>query len=565
MTQYVVIATPAYDGKLTDGCAKSISDARILCIRAGIWTDFLTLGGCAYLPMARNKLVRDFLANSKATDLVFIDADVGFSARSLVRLLGHDVDVVAGAYRYKVDEERYPVLPLAADGHEGEATAPPRVDEATGLITAGMVPSGFLRIRRAVFERFLEHYGAPNLAVVERNRDGTERERYYDFFDTQKVGEQWFGEDVRFGQLWQAMGGELWIDPDLDLTHTGVKHYPGNYHRFLLRQPGGSEGPALEPQFHLAQAPETNDGALAQRLTANLSAPQKQELGRRVLAIGKVDTRALPTGADLVPQGGAGPVMQTAEQPAPRVPRYEQPPETSAPGMDEGPELLLGCGASRYKSLVRPGGDVEWHNLVTLDINPAHEPDVLHDLESLPYPFEADTFSEIHAYEVLEHTGRQGDWQFFFQQFSELWRILKPGGWLIGSVPAWDSEFAFGDPSHSRVLPSPVFAYLCQEEYRKQIGKTMMADFRPFYQADFRVHLLQMDKENLVLSHDGRSIERRNPENGRFMRFLLQAIKPSTYREADLALVLERERARQTEYEHAKRMWHAKQQPQGAA
>ena len=29
-------------------------------------------------------------------------------------------------------------------------------------------------------------------------------------------------------------------------------------------------------------------------------------------------------------------------------------------------------------------------------------------------PFGDDAFDEIHAYEVLEHTGRQGDWRFFF-------------------------------------------------------------------------------------------------------------------------------------------------------
>lgn len=36
---------------------------------------------------------------------------------------------------------------------------------------------------------------------------------------------------------------DLWLVPDLDITHHGSDGsiYPGNYHGFLMRQPGGSE------------------------------------------------------------------------------------------------------------------------------------------------------------------------------------------------------------------------------------------------------------------------------------------------------------------------------------
>ena len=116
-------------------------------------------------------------------------------------------------------------------------------------------------------------------------------------------------------------------------------------------------------------------------------------------------------------------------------------------------ELLIGCGNSREKRvydniIVKP----EWNELVTLDIDPMCNPDVTHDLDVLPYPFEDNTFDEIHAYEVLEHCGHQGDWIFFFQQFTELWRILKPKGVLVGSCPNWDSPWAWGDPGHRRII-----------------------------------------------------------------------------------------------------------------
>ena len=46
-------------------------------------------------------------------------------------------------------------------------------------------------------------------------------------------------------------------------------------------------------------------------------------------------------------------------------------------------ELLAGCGASRGKRLCLDGR-WEWRELVTLDINPDHKPDVVWDLDQAP-------------------------------------------------------------------------------------------------------------------------------------------------------------------------------------
>lgn len=133
---------------------------------------------------------------------------------------------------------------------------------------------------------------------------------------------------------------------------------------------------------------------------------------------------------------------------------------------------------------------------MTLDFNEDHEPDVVHDLEIFPYPFKHNAFEEIHAYEVLEHTGQQGDFRFFFKQFEEFYRILVPGGKLYGSVPAWNSVWAWGDPSHRRVLSHGSLIFLSQEEYKKQVGKTAMSDFRFCYQGNFETVFQEYKGEN---------------------------------------------------------------------
>jgi hypothetical protein len=49
---------------------------------------------------ARNEIVAAFPA-SEATDLLLIDSDIGWQARDILRLLGHDVPAVAGVCRRK--------------------------------------------------------------------------------------------------------------------------------------------------------------------------------------------------------------------------------------------------------------------------------------------------------------------------------------------------------------------------------------------------------------------------------------------------------------------------------
>lgn len=147
--------------------------------------------------------------------------------------------------------------------------------------------------------------------------------------------------------------------------------------------------------------------------------------------------------------------------------------------------LLLGAGTEQKKRISLPEGPLAWVNLITLDFNEDMKPDVVWDMNRVPLPFPDNTFDEIHAYEVLEHTGQQGDFRFFFAQFADLWRMLKPGGHLMATVPQWDSPWAWGDPSHTRIITKGSLVFLSQQEYKNQIGKTAMTDFRRWYQADF--------------------------------------------------------------------------------
>ncbi len=147
-------------------------------------------------------------------------------------------------------------------------------------------------------------------------------------------------------------------------------------------------------------------------------------------------------------------------------------------------ELLMGCGNSRAKKLTFDD-NFTWDELVTIDHDPNCGADIIHDLDVTPWPLEANQFDAVHAYEVLEHMGRQGDYKAFFRHFGEIYRVLKHGGYLYATVPAWDDVWAWADPSHTRVIAPETLVFLDQTEYVKQVGKTPMTDFRWLWKGDF--------------------------------------------------------------------------------
>jgi predicted SAM-dependent methyltransferase len=169
-------------------------------------------------------------------------------------------------------------------------------------------------------------------------------------------------------------------------------------------------------------------------------------------------------------------------------------------------ELLIGCGSNHSKRMTCDDTKI-FDDVTTVDFNPDHRPDLVWDLNNTPYPYSDNTFDEIHAYEVLEHLGSQGDYKAFFAQFSEFWRLLKPNGHFLATCPSRTSVWAYGDPSHTRILQKEQLVFLNQEQYALQVGKTSMSDFRNIYKADFEAKLIHEDDQDF--------------------NFIIQAIKPS--------------------------------------
>ena len=143
----------------------------------------------------------------------------------------------------------------------------------------------------------------------------------------------------------------------------------------------------------------------------------------------------------------------------------------------------MGCGTRHLPEL-------DQFDVTTLDIDPDLNPDVVHDLNIHPLPFEDETFDQIHCYDVLEHLGKQGDYKFFFSEWNEYYRILKSGGKFIGSVPDEHGVWVWGDPGHKRVLPRSILTFLDRTSYDENVGITQMTDYSRIYKGNFVAEII---------------------------------------------------------------------------
>lgn len=225
----VVLCVPTYPYRPHQATLDSIRDS-VPALEAAGWEHALVHEvGNPYISAARAAMLRKALT-AKASDIVFIDHDVSWRPQDLVKLLNTEGDVVSGTYRFKhVVEEYMGAIYSGADGR-------PVVRKSDGAIKADRIPAGFLHVTRNAINKFMTAY--PELVYGEPCMP------HVDLFHHGAHKGMWYGEDYAFSRNWIDQGGEIWLVPDMNIDHhSGDKVYAGNFHKYLLRQPGGSEDP----------------------------------------------------------------------------------------------------------------------------------------------------------------------------------------------------------------------------------------------------------------------------------------------------------------------------------
>jgi hypothetical protein len=215
---------------------------------------------------ARNNLIAKALYSKDTTHVMFIDNDIGWDPHSILKLLIANKPIVAGIYPLKhYDWQKLikdPLNPYNSNVIQSWITKKNNSqlknfvdDEHTvqfnllkynvnylnnyleienNLTKVKHAPTGFMMIQRNVLEKMMQAFPSTKYTDDVSFLNPPENEYAYALFDCGVENDHYYSEDWLFCHRWQKMGGDVWIDVSINLTHTGIEVYQGCYMMNLI-------------------------------------------------------------------------------------------------------------------------------------------------------------------------------------------------------------------------------------------------------------------------------------------------------------------------------------------
>jgi hypothetical protein len=237
---HLVVATPCFGGQVSSIYASSIFQLQsAVRAKSNIELKVLMRDGDALITRARANLMTLFLDDPTATHFLFVDADIGFEPEQVFRLIESGADMVAGVYPIKrinwdkarrVIENKRPKVAAAALDYVLEINDPDHVAVVNGFTRVRYAGTGFLMIRRHVFEKMCVAYASLQF-FREHSLDALagspNRFALFECMIDAKSG-TYLSEDFAFCKRWTDMGGEIWADLQSRLDHVGPSVFHGD-------------------------------------------------------------------------------------------------------------------------------------------------------------------------------------------------------------------------------------------------------------------------------------------------------------------------------------------------
>ena len=198
---------------------------------------------------SRNELVSLFLEDVESTHLLFIDSDIfDFDKGCLQRIVRADKDVIGGVYPIKkLEEDRVKLLykNFPESNHKEIFSGSYKYninvgkslfavhEEAKnndGFLEVDQLATGFLLIKRTVFETMIEAYPERKYIPYPDQKE-FQSGNLYNFFDSyiDQETNEYLSEDYGFCQLWTKLDGKIYADSQSPLSHAGLFDYKGSF------------------------------------------------------------------------------------------------------------------------------------------------------------------------------------------------------------------------------------------------------------------------------------------------------------------------------------------------
>lgn len=231
---HIVVGTPAYGGQMCTEYVQSLLALKEACLQHDIKMTCIFLGNESLIQRGRNSIAHHFMQMEDATHLMFIDADEKFEPNDIALMIKANKGIIGGAVPMKgINWQRV---------KQGAVLNHPRVDLLTGIFNVNEldghkmvkatepfqvkhVGTGFMLIRRDVFELMQEHVGWYKNGGSTINPE----DKVYDYFKVQNVNNELLSEDYNFCHMYRELGGTVWVAPWCVLGHFGAYLFSGQY------------------------------------------------------------------------------------------------------------------------------------------------------------------------------------------------------------------------------------------------------------------------------------------------------------------------------------------------
>lgn len=210
---------------------------------------------------ARNNLIARAMNDLDITHFLFIDNDIQWGAEEIIKLLCHDKNIIGGVYpikKYKwnkilqkdaITGEYNSISKIQQRKHKSELTnmisdnnyimhnlvdynfnyLDERIHIKDNILKVKHIATGFMMIKRHVIESMIKAFPSTKY-TDDVNFLTTDENKYaYALFDCSVENGTYCSEDWVFCNRWRNMGGNIFVDVTITLTHTGIEDYKGLY------------------------------------------------------------------------------------------------------------------------------------------------------------------------------------------------------------------------------------------------------------------------------------------------------------------------------------------------
>jgi hypothetical protein len=239
----IFVAAPCYNGTVHVKFMQSVMKLQMLLAQMKIGFEFYTIPFDSLIPRARNACATRFMQSKDSTHLMFIDADIEFNPRDVIKMLQEDKDVLGGIYSKKSMDfdalyNNFKDCPtkvelLQSAGKYAFNFKPQKQHKVErGVVEVLDAPTGFLMIKKQVIQKMRDHYPETEYLNDVGPYAVLPDDRFFDLFPSQIFEDhgkkRYLSEDYGFCRLWQRMGGEIFADLSVQLAHHGQFAFLGN-------------------------------------------------------------------------------------------------------------------------------------------------------------------------------------------------------------------------------------------------------------------------------------------------------------------------------------------------